>query len=144
MLDLNLFLVRSDRMEAKLRESDHDLQNIQAVLTQNEENLKTRTEERDIRQAEIQDLDEKIASAHTALMEGMEAVHRAENASREVEERRARRQEDRLRIGEELKDAEERIAELDALASESSGGTETRSASLEKLTARLEAAKAAE
>ena len=144
VLDLNLFLVRSDRMEAKLRESDHDLQNIQAVLTQNEEDLKARTEERDIRQAEIQDLDEKIASAHTALMEGMEAVHRAENASREVEERRARRQEDRLRIGEELKDAEERIAELDALASESSGGTETRSASLEKLTARLEAAKTAE
>ena len=144
VLDLNLFLVRSDKMEAKLRESDHDLQNMQAVLTQNEENLKARTEERDIRQAEIQDLDEKIASAHNALMEGMETVHRAENASREVEERRNRRQEDRQRIGEELKDAEERIAELDAMASESSGGSETRSASLEKLTARLEAAKAAE
>ena len=33
VLDLNLFLVRSDKMEAKLRESDHDLQNMQAVLT---------------------------------------------------------------------------------------------------------------
>ena len=109
VLDLNLFLVRSDKMEAKLRESDHDLQNIQAVLTQNEENLKTRTEERDIRQAEIQDLDEKITSAHTALMEGMETVHKAENAARELEDRRQRRQEDRQRITEELRDAEERI-----------------------------------
>ena len=144
VLDLNLFLVRSDRMEAKLRESDHDLQNIQAVLTQNEENLKTRTEERDIRQAEIQDLDEKIASAHTALMEGMEAVHRAENAAREVQERRDRRGEDRIRITEELTEAEERIAELDALAAESSGGSDTRSATLAKLTEKLDAARAEE
>ena len=144
VLDLNLFLVRSDRMEAKLRENDLDLQNIQTVMAQTEETLREKTEERDARQAEVQDLDGKIAAAHTALMEGMETVHRAENAAREVEERRARRQEDKARVTEETKDADERIAELDALASESGEGTETRSATLEKLTARLEAAKAAE
>ena len=144
VLDLNLFLVRSEKMETKLREADHELQNMQAVLAQNEQTIEEKTGERDARQAEIQDLDEKITSAHTALMEGMETVHKAENAARELEDRRQRRQEDRLRITEELRDAEERITELDALASESSGGSESRSASLEKLTARLEAAKAAE
>ena len=144
VLDLNLFLVRSEKMETKLREADHELQNMQAVLAQNEQTIEEKTGERDARQAEIQDLDEKITSAHTALMEGMETVHKAENAARELEDRRQRRQEDRLRITEELRDAEERITELDTLASESSGGSESRSASLEKLTARLEAAKAAE
>ena len=144
VLDLNLFLVRSEKMETKLREADHELQNMQAVLAQNEQTIEEKTGERDARQAEIQDLDEKITSAHTALMEGMETVHKAENAARELEDRRQRRQEDRQRITEELRDAEERITELDALASESSGGSESRSASLEKLTARLEAAKAAE
>ena len=144
VLDLNLFLVRSDKMEAKLRENDLDLQNMQAVLAENEHTLQAKTEESDARQAEIRDLDGKITLAHTAQMEGMEAVHRAENAAREVQERRDRRKEDSARIAEERKEAEERIAELDALAAESSGGSDTRSASLEKLTARLEAAKAEE
>ncbi len=144
VLDLNLFLVRSDKMETKLRESDLDLQNIRTVLAQTEETLREKSEERDARQSEIRDLDEKITAAHTALMEGMETVHRAETAAREVEERRRRRQEDRERIAEETKAAEERIAELDALAAESGDGSENRSAALEKYTARLDAAKAAE
>ncbi len=144
VLDLNLFLVRSDKMEAKLRDADLELQNMQAVLTQTETALQEKSEERDARQAEIQDLDEKIAAAHNALMEGMEAVHRAENAAREVEERRQRRQEDRIRITEEMHAADERIAELDVLAAESGDGSESRSATLEKYTAQLEAARAEE
>ncbi|MCR5566972.1 MAG: chromosome segregation protein SMC [Clostridiales bacterium] len=144
VLDLNLFLVRSDKMEAKLREADLDLQNMQMVLDQGEKTLKEKTEESDARQAEIRDLDEKITLAHAAQMEGMEAVHRAENAAREVQERRDRRQEDRERISAELNEAEERIAELDALAAQSGDGSETRSSTLEKYTAQLDAAKAAE
>ena len=144
VLDLNLFLVRSDRMSAKLREADCDLQNIQSVLTQTEAFLQEKTGERDARQAEIQELDGKITAAHASLMEGMETVHRAETVAREIAERRERRREDRERITEELKTAEERIAELDALAAESGSGSESRSETLEKLSGRLEAAKAAE
>ena len=144
VLDLNLFLVRSDRMEAKLRENDLDLQNMQSVLAENERTMQVKTEERDVRQAEIRDLDEKITLAQNARMEGMDDVHRAETAVREVQERRERRQEDRARITEELKEADERIAELDTLAAESGDGSEARSATLEKLTARLETAKAEE
>ena len=144
VLDLNLFLVRSDKMEAKLRESDADLQGIRAVLTQTEDTIREKTEQRDARQAEIADLEEKITAAHTALMEGMEELHRAENAVREIEDRRGRRGEDRLRITEEFKAAEERMAELDAMAADSDGGTEVRSETLEKLTVRLDAAKEAE
>ena len=144
VLDMNLFLVRSDKMEAKLRETDADLQAIQAVLAQTEDTIREKTELRDNRQAEIQDLEEKITAAHGALMEGMEAVHRAENAAREIGERRQRREEDRERITEEAKTAEERMAELDAMAAESDGGVGIRSETLAKLTARLETAKEAE
>ena len=141
VLDLNLFLVRSDKMEAKLRENDLDLQNVRTVVVQTEDTLKEKTAERDLRQAEIQDLDGKITAAHTAQMEGMETVHRAETAVREIAERRERRQEDRQRIEEEIQSADERIAELDALAAESGDGSETRSATLDKLTEQLEKAK---
>ena len=144
VLDLNLFLVRSDRMEAKLREADLDLQNMQTVLAESERTLQEKTAESDARQGEIRDLDEKITLAHTAQMEGMETVHRAENTAREVQERRERRREDRARVTEELKEAEERIAELDALAAESGDGSDSRSVTLEKYTAQLETARAAE
>ena len=144
VLDLNLFLVRSEKMEAKLREADLDLQNMQAVLAESERTLEEKTAESDARQAEIRDLDGKISGANDARMTGMEAVHRAENAAREVQERRDRRGEDRIRITEELTEAEERIAELDALAAESSGGSDTRSATLAKLTEKLDAARAEE
>ena len=143
-LDLNLFLVRSGKMEAKLREADSDLQTMQAVLAQTEGTLQEKSGERDARQAEIQDLEEKITAAHTALMEGMESLHRAETAAHEIRERRSRRAEDRQRIEEESRQAEERLAELDALAEESGGGAALRSETLEKFTARLEEARQAE
>ena len=144
VLDLNLFLVRSDKMEARLRENDHDLQTLQTILDRTEETIREKTEERDARQEEIRDLEEKISAAHTALMEGMEAVHRAENAAREVSERRERREEDRIRITGEIGKADERIAELDALAAETGGGSESRSQTLESYIRQLEEAKAAE
>ena len=144
VLDLNLFLVRSDRMEAKLRENDLELQNMQAVLAESERTLQEKTGERDARQAEIRDLDEKITAAHTAQMEGMESVHRAETAAREIQERRDRRLEDRERIAGELKEADERIAELDDLAARTGDGSSNRSSALEKYTAQMEEAKAAE
>ena len=144
VLDLNLFLVRSDRMETRLKEADRDLQALQSVLAQAEDTIREKSELRDARQAEIQELDEKIAGARAALMEGMEEVHRAENAVREAAERRERRQEERARITEELRSTEERIAELDALAAESGDGSETRSRTLEKYTGELERAKEAE
>ena len=144
VLDLNLFLVRSDRMEARLREADHDLQAVRSILQQTEDTIREKTEQRDARQAEIQALEEKISAAHTALMEGMEAVHRAENAAREVAERRERRKEDTARISEELQSTGERIAELDALAASSGEGSGERSEMLDRLTQQLETAKAAE
>ena len=144
VLDLNLFLVRSDRMDAKLREADADLQTLNAILERTEETIREKSDLRDARQAEIQDLEEKITAAHAAVMEGMETLYRAENAAREVEERRSRRAEDRVRIAGESREAEQRMAELDALVAELDGGSGQRSETLETLVSRLDAAKVAE
>ncbi len=143
-LDLNLFLVRSDRMEAKLRENDRDLQDLQAVLEQTERTLQEKAEERDGRQAEITELDGKISEAHAALLAGMEAVHRAGDALRAVEERKHSRQENRERIRAELQQGAERLEELEKLASESGSGSEARSAALEQQEKALEEARGEE
>ena len=144
VLDLNLFLVRSDRMEAKLRENDLDLQNLRTVVAQTEDTLKDKTAARDLCQTEIQELDGKITVAHAAQMEGMETVHRAETAAREIAERREHRQEDQHRIEEEIQATDEHITELDSLTAESGDGSETRSVTLDKLTAQLEEARTEE
>ena len=88
-LDLNLFLIRSDRMEARLRELDSELQGMKAVLDQAETVLQEKAEQRDVLQAEIAGLEEKISGAHQAVVEGMEALHQAQDACRRVEENEA-------------------------------------------------------
>ena len=143
-LDLNLFLVRSDRMEAKLREIDSDLQTLRNILDQAEATLAEKAEQRDARQAEIAELEAKITEAHNTLMAGMEEVHAAQDAARAVEERQRNREENRQRIAEEMRAGEERIAELDALMAESETGGDARSKALEEQTRALEEARTAE
>ena len=144
VLDLNLFLVRSDRMEARILEADRNLQGIRAALDQTEITLHEKTEQRDARQAEIAELDTRISEAHTALMAGMEAVHAAQDAVRSVEERRRSRQENRERIQEEISAAEERAEELERLTTETGDGSETRSELLTRQEEQLARAQAAE
>ena len=143
-LDMNLFLVRSDKMEAKLRDYDQDLQGLKAVLEQTEITLQEKAQERDRKQAEIAELDGKISEAHAAMLAGMEAVHAAGDALHAAEERKRSRQENRERIEEELRQNEERLAELGRMAAESGSGTETRSGVLQQQTEALEKAKQAE
>ncbi|MBQ9210941.1 MAG: chromosome segregation protein SMC [Clostridia bacterium] len=125
-LDLNLFLVRSDRMEAKLRDLDSELQSMRAVLDQAEATLLEKAERRDGLQAEIAALEEKVSAAHQAVLAGMEALHQAQDASRRVEERQARRQENRDRLTAESQQAESRLAELEQLFSDSDQSREAR------------------
>ena len=143
-LDLNLFLVRSDKMEAKLRDYDLDLQNIKAVLEQTEITLQEKAEERDARQAEIADLDAKISEAHAAMLSGVEAVHAAGDALHAIEERKRSRGENRERITGELQQGSERLEELNRMAEESGSGSEIRSGVLAEQTEALEKAREAE
>ena len=125
-LDLNLFLIRSDRMEAKLRDLDSDLQSMNAVLQQAESVLQEKGQRRDSLQSEIAELDEKISEAHQTVLSGMEALHEARDAVRRAEERKSRRQENRERIQEEIRTAEQRMQELERLFSENESGAEDR------------------
>ena len=144
MLDLNLFLVRSDRMEAKLRELDSDLQSMNAVLEQAEITLQEKADQRDSLQAEIAALEEKISGAHQAAMEGMEALHQAQDACRRMEERRNHRGETRRRIEEESAAAARRLEELAELSADSESGSEARQRLIEEKEDALAAAQAAE
>ncbi|MCR4876685.1 MAG: chromosome segregation protein SMC [Clostridiales bacterium] len=143
-LDLNLFLVRSDRMEAKLRDLDSDLLSMKAVLDQTESTLQEKGGQRDSLQSEISALEEKISDAHQAVISGMETLHQAQDAARRVEDRRSRRQENKTRTEEEMAAAAQRLKELEQLFSESESGSESRSRLIEEKEKALEEAQQAE
>ena len=144
VLDLNLFLVRSGKMTARLRDLDSDLQSMAAVLEQYEAGLQEKARRRDVLQGEIAGLDEKISDAHAAVMAGLEALHQAQDAVRRMEDRQARRQENRERTETEKAEAAARMNELDALFSGNESGREARAKLLEEKEAALEEARTAE
>ena len=141
ILDLNLFLVRSDRMEARLRDAELELQGLNAALEQTEIALTEKGEARDARQADIAALDEKITGARERLMAGMEAVHEAQDALRSVEERRRNRAENRERLEAEGREADAQQAEMERLFQEARDGGQSREEALAERETELEEAK---
>ena len=117
ILDLNLFLVRSDRARERLAELDTELMNLRAVLDSTSLALQDKTRQRDDQQSDIEQLEEKITGARNSLLACAEAVHEAQNALAALESRKEVRQENRTRVLEEQQDAAQRLAELESMFS---------------------------
>ena len=118
-LDLNLFLIRSDRAKERLAELDQELMNLRTVLQDTESALADKTAQRDARQEEIAALDVRISTARSELMACAENVHQSQSALSAVQSRRDTRQENRRRILDEQTDDHARLAELDTLRTSS-------------------------
>ena len=119
ILDMNLFLIRSDRAKVRLAELDEELTNLRTVLDDLEIALVEKTEARDAHQEAIAALEERITAARDGLMACAESVHEAQNALSALVSRRDTRQENRRRILDEQEDSRARLAELDDLHSRS-------------------------
>ena len=115
VLDMNLFLVRSDKARERLAELDAELMNLRAVLTDTEEALVEKTQHRDAVQSAIAELEEKITRARDGLMACADQVHEAQSALASLTTRRETRQENRQRILEEQAESARRLAELEEL-----------------------------
>lgn len=111
-LDLNLFLIRSDRAKARLNELDTELMGLNAALHDTEAALAQKTEERDAHQAKIAELEEKITGARAGLMVCAETVSSVQSALSAVEGRMEARRENRARLLKEQDAAREKLAQL--------------------------------
>ncbi|MBQ7304937.1 MAG: hypothetical protein IJW85_01915, partial [Clostridia bacterium] len=142
ILDLNLFLVRSDRAKERLAELDTELMNLRAVLDDTEVALAEKTQLRDAHQTEIAQLEEKITAARNGLMACAESVHEAQNTLSALNSRRETRQENRQRILDEQSDSQHRLQELDDLFTRSEGESQAQEALVQQAEAALTKAKA--
>ena len=113
ILDMNLFLVRSDRANERLAELDQELMNLNLVLRDCEAALADKATQRDAAQADIEQLEEKITGAREGLMRCAEAVHESQAALTALASRRETRQENRQRVLDEQSDAEKRLLILE-------------------------------
>ena len=112
-LDLNLFLIRSDRARARLSELESELLTVQTILADTESNLTDKTTRRDETQNRIDQLEEAITKARTELMECAEHVHESQKKISALQSRRETRSENRQRIVREQEEAQERLAEIE-------------------------------
>lgn len=112
-LDLNLFLIRSDRARARLSELESELLTVQTILADTESALTDKTTRRDETQNRIDQLEEAITKARTELMECAEHVHESQKKISALQSRRETRSENRQRIVCEQEEAQERLAEIE-------------------------------
>ena len=112
-LDLNLFLIRSDRARARLSELESELLTVQTILADTESALTDKTTRRDETQNRIDQLEEAITKARTELMECAEHVHESQKKLSALQSRRETRSENRQRIVREQEEAQERLAEIE-------------------------------
>lgn len=112
-LDLNLFLIRSDRARARLSELESELLTVQTILADTESALTDKTTRRDETQNRIDQLEEAITRARTELMECAEHVHESQKKLSALQSRRETRSENRQRIVREQEEAQERLAEIE-------------------------------
>lgn len=112
-LDLNLFLIRSDRARARLSELESELLTVQTILADTESALTDKSTRRDETQNRIDQLEEAITKARTELMECAEHVHESQKKLSALQSRRETRSENRQRIVREQEEAQERLAEIE-------------------------------
>lgn len=112
-LDLNLFLIRSDRARARLSELESELLTVQTILNDTENALTDKTTRRDETQNRIDQLEEAITKARAELMECAEHVHESQKKLSALQSRRETRSENRQRIVHEQEEAQERLAEIE-------------------------------
>ena len=113
-LDMNLFLIRSDRARQRLAELDSELMTLSTILADCEAAIADKTRQRDDTQEDIAALDAQASEARAELMRCTELVHACQERLSALRSRQETRQENRQRVTAEMSDAEARLAELEA------------------------------
>ncbi len=142
-LDLNLFLIRSDRAKQRLGEIDGELMTLQGVLSDVEEELAALTQLRDESQDSIAKLDERVTQSRAELMACTESLHEAQSALSALTSRRETRSENRARILREQEEDEQKLKSLAALEDASQEDIERQTCLAQSAEAALEEARKA-
>ena len=143
-LDLNLFLVRSERFRQWLNDTAEQIERLRVALSDTEAAINEKTALRDQCQERIAALEAQVDESRAALMAALESVHHAENAATVLDSRRASREDSRKLIQQQQESAAQRLAELERQFHSSQEDAEIAKAALSEAERQLTAAQLVE
>ncbi len=127
-LDLGLFVLRSDKLEQRLKDLAGELERLEAGLAETDAVIAEKNLARDLCQEKIAALDRDIRQARDGIMAGAEEIHAAQQERSAIQNRLDNREANRQRLDRESASARRRLADLDALLESGTADTEEKQA----------------
>lgn len=132
-LELNIFLVRHDRIKERVAELDQTLSNLDAVLQQAELQSAEKNAARGALEAHLKQLEENLLALRHALSEANDAYHEEKSRAQRYELEKNNREENLERLLNERQEDEKRAAALKEMGEEQSGGMNRQDALLKEM-----------
>lgn len=123
-LELNLFLIQSDRASARLKELAQETEALQEVLENTARAIEQKALERDRQNESLQALEQQAEDLRLRLNEELNAIHEADSRLSALTSARLARQGERERMLEEQQASDTRMAELTQLTQSSEAAAE--------------------
>ena len=136
-LDLNLFLVRSDRYENRISEFKNNIENLQTVINTENTHISELNQKRDHFQETIENLNSEIHNQHDSLIQLTEDVFQTEQSLALLKTRIDTRKENEKQLFIEISETEEKINNLDQLYNHSGQDINIKQKELEEAQCQL-------
>ena len=141
ILDMNLFILRTDKAKVRLAEMDEELNALTAILEEADRVMQEKSASRDEAEAAALELDARLSEEREKLNGIVGNVNETRLALSAIESRVKGREETRAQIEEEQKNSEARLAELAELFEAAGSEQDTQDALVADAEALLETAK---
>ena len=142
-LDVQLFLLRHDRLKAREESVEQTLLAVKDALLEANVRLTELTAERDAGEQRLEEVQRALSEAHDALLEKTNLLHQNREASVQIENRLSRGTETLERLAGEAEALQHRKALIEATITQQDGGLSEANAQMEAARQALEDRKAA-
>lgn len=139
-LELNIFLIRHERMKTRIAELDQLLAGLEAVLAEANALLAEKNQAREAQEARLEALENRLSQARQLLAQRTDAWHEEKARGMQLAQQLINHQANSQRLKQEQEAAQARLAELQELREASEQGMDTKGEALAQSQADLQAA----
>lgn len=138
-LELNAFVVRSDRTKERIDDLEKNIAGILEAIAQGEREIEKATQERAQMEQAVTEMDAQVSAAHGQVLDFTREMEAREGENNVLRAGIEHAQSDEARIGHSVEEAKKRLEQLNALTEESTGDAQARFDALGAGRAELEA-----
>ena len=131
-LELNAFVVRSDRAKERIDALQKTIDGLQEAIAEGERRTQENAEERTRQEAAVSELDRQVSAAHAQVLELTRELEAREGENNVLRTQIAHAGQDEERLRAQIEEAEKRLEALSALEAASSGDEGDRTSLLDE------------